>query len=225
MACRAATFGPDVDRAPSVIDACAVAARAVHFGATFVDDAHDLRRHIGGIGGGIDHLPARWFERGQLQVAAADTFVEPEIMGRRSLETSQLGRCASPAACQALLDGQVEQDGQVGSKPARREPLQLAQALEGQARSISLIGQRRIGVAVTHDHLSAFERGTDDLVHGLGSRGVEEKGVAFRTPVGLGRVQEQLADAFTEARPTGFAGERDPVPGVPKRLGEAGCLE
>ena len=65
---------------------------------------------------------------------------------------------------------------------------------------VALIGQRRIGEAITDDDLTACKSGLDDLVHHLGASGFEEQELCERRHRVIFLVEEQRADLLAQAR-------------------------
>ena len=97
-----------------------------------------------------------------------------------------------------------EQVRAVGEDPADRMEIELEHAVEPEPTRDSLIGERRVDVAVAHDVRATGKGRRDHLVDELGARGGEQRGLRPRR--NLARAENQLADQLADLGSARLAG-------------------
>ena len=121
------------------------------------------------------------------------------------------------------LDGEVQQDREVGREAAGREPLDGAELVHRHPGARPLVRERRVGVAVAHDDGAAREGRADDLLDVLGARRREQERVGATGAVDLRLgVEDQAPDLLAQRRRAGLAGGDDVAAGVAERGRRAG---
>ena len=95
-----------------------------------------------------------------------------------------------------------------GIKPLDGGEVELEHALEPETPRDSLIGDRRVDVAIADHRHSSRERGPDHLLDVLGSRGCVQRGLGPRRDVAS--VQHEVADLLPERRAARLARQRRP---------------
>jgi hypothetical protein len=156
------------------------------------------RAHLAGC---VDDRAALRFGCGDGEKPVAQALVEIPV---EPLEP--VGRAgAARGTGEAVGDGQVEDQRQVGLEIAERKTLQRRQLGERQTAAVPLIGDRRIGKAVADDPPSRRERRLDQPRDVIASRRVEQQRLADRVPaLGLA-LQQQAADQLGSRRTAGLA--------------------
>ena len=127
-------------------------------------------------------------------------------------------------------DTDLEQDRDVGHQPLDRGEVQRQHPLEPEPAGDPLVGDRRIDVPVADHRCSPLERGADQLLDVLRTRGRVESGLRPRRHVAA--VQQELADLLPERGAAGLAGEDDlrplglePLAEEPRLRGLSGAVE
>ena len=90
------------------------------------------------------------------------------------------GRARRPCGAAASSDADLEQDRPIGHQPLDGGEVELEHALEPEPARDSLVGDRRVDVAVADHGRSSRERGPDHLLDVLGARGCVERGLGPR---------------------------------------------
>ena len=106
-----------------------------------------------------------------------------------------------------VLRADLEQDRQIGHQPLDGGEVELEHALEPEAPRDSLIGDRRVDVAIADHRRSSRERGPDHLLDVLGARGCVERGLGPRRDVAS--VEHEVADLLSERRAARLARQHD----------------
>ena len=106
-----------------------------------------------------------------------------------------------------LGDTDLEQDRPVGHEAPDRSKVEVEHPLEPEAAGDSLVGDRRVDVAVADDGCTPRERRPDELLDVLGARGRVERRLGPRGYVAT--VQQQVANFFPEWCATRLAREDD----------------
>ena len=101
----------------------------------------------------------------------------------------------------------LEQDRTIGHEPPDGCEVEVEHQLEPEPAGDSLVGDRRIDVAVTDHGCTPRERRPDELFDVLRARGGIQRRLGPRGHVAT--VQQQVADLFTERRAAGLAREDD----------------
>ena len=135
----------------------------------------------------------------ELAVALGDELVEVRGLGLDPI----VGQARAPLA--GVARGELEQDRAVGEHPGDREVVDGAHGGDPEGASRSLVGERAVDEAVGHDVRSARERGRDDLVDGLGSRGGVQQRLGAGPDGRLGIEQHEGAHALADGRAAGLA--------------------
>src|SRR5215207_297415 len=124
----------------------------------------------------------------------------------------------SDRALDRLLDVDEEQEGDVREDSADRVEVQREHPLDPEAARDSLIDERRVQEPVGDDLGALGQLGADHLVDELGAGGREEGGLRPRGhPVA---VEQEVAHALAERRPSGPARRNHRAPLVLERLGQ-----
>jgi hypothetical protein len=112
-------------------------------------------------------------------------------------------------ARQAVGDAHINEHRSRRHETACREALNGAQLVERCAAAVTLVGERRIGIAVADDDVAAREGGADHLDDRVVARGVVEQRVRDRGVAFALAIEQHAAHAFTDARPTRLARQHD----------------
>jgi hypothetical protein len=161
-----------------------------------MDDLGDIFRVLGPV----DHdYPLREDTR-ELAVGAVDLRGEP-----RALALDPVGLAF--LAPGSLLRRNRDEERAVGQETARRQEVQLEHPLDAQPPGQSLVGERRVQVAIG-DHIgSACERRADHLVDELRACSREEGGL--RPGRHALAVEEDSTDLLAQLCASGLACEND----------------
>jgi len=106
-------------------------------------------------------------------------------------------------ATRELRNVQREQERAIGKEAAHCGEVEVEHPLEPEPPRDTLVGDRRVDVAIADDRRTSLERRPDHLVHVLGARRrVQER---FRPRSDVTTVQHQVADPLPELRPARLA--------------------
>ena len=114
---------------------------------------------------------------------------------------------------------ELEQDRAVGQEPARCGHVDRHHLVHPEAPRASLVGQRRVDVAVGDDHGAALERRADHGLHELSAGGGVEQRLCPRADLGLG-VEQERADPLSRRGASGLAHAHDLSAALTQRLFE-----
>src|SRR2546430_2793910 len=129
----------------------------------------------------VDGHDAVGEHRRQLAVRAVDGAVEVFTFALDAVGE------ACPGRCSRRID--ENEDDAVWEQPADRGLVQLQDRLDAEPARDSLVGERRVDVAVADDVLAGLERGADHALHELRPRGGEQRplGPGGHVPAGPGQ--------------------------------------
>ena len=109
----------------------------------------------------------------------------------------------APQAPADRVDVELEQEGPVGKQAAHRGEVEVEHAVQPELAADSLVGDRRVDVAVADDHRATLERRADHLVHVLGAGGRVHERLGPRADVIA--VQDEIPELLAELRAAGLA--------------------
>lgn len=133
-----------------------------------------------------------------------------------------LGRLSLLAAGGADLDGDAQEECEVGVGIADGEVDGALDVIQVEAASVGLIGEGGIIESVAEDDVSLVEGGADDFVDELCAAGVEEEEFGLRAHgVVLVAMLESVPDFFTDGCSAGLAEGEDVVSEGAEMEGEA----
>ena len=101
-------------------------------------------------------------------------------------------------------DGQIEQDGHVWLQTDGGEGYHRGELLYFKTSAGALVGEGRIGVAITHHDFAALDRGQDHLRNQLGTRGVHQQGFGARHQAKVIPDQQYFTQVIAEWCATGL---------------------
>src|SRR5262245_49353074 len=160
-------------------------------------ECQDLARDLVGGTPGPDEPHALGLGTTDLEISAADAPMQGELLALEVIEPT----AADPP--EAFLRRQVEEQREVGRKPAGGVDIQLADEVEVDPAPVPLVGDGGVGVAVAEHHAPTREPGRELLGDVLMPRGHEEEDLRERFRTNAATL-EQPPDGHAERRAVGL---------------------
>lgn len=122
-----------------------------------------------------------------------------------TLALDAIGRVA--ASRRGLVQPQLDEQRPPGQAAVEGTRVELQDSVEAQPAGDTLVGQRRVDEAIANHRCPSGQRGGDHRAHQLGAGGAEQMRLGQRRRPLPG--QQSLANALTDRRAAGLAGEHN----------------
>src|SRR5262245_2143154 len=153
------------------------------------DRLEQPRRDSRRVTGAIDHRPALGVLSNHSAVASHHPLVEPELLG-----LEPVGRATLTHPFEADFDGHFQEQQQIRGEAASGDTPQRVDGVEGDPAPVSLIGARRLNVAVRDYRPARPESGQHDLTHMLRAIREVEQQLCLGSHGRIARIEKDLAD-------------------------------
>src|SRR3569833_3406986 len=176
------------------------------FSNTAGQDLLNGTRHVADAGAAVDHHDTVRLSGGEIEIAAADAFVECGALvidARIGLASALV---AAFGACEAGVEIDVDEDGGVRLETLAGDAVELADDGGIETAAAALINERGIGEAIAEDDLALGKRGADNFFHVLGAAGEIEEQFGAGVDGGVGRVEQDAADVAADFGAAGLYG-------------------